>query len=415
VLNAHAPAPGDDERLAQIERLTDPALAELPLDALLLELLDRTRESLAVDTVAVLLVDEPRGQLIARAARGLEREVELGVRVPLGDGFAGRVAAEHVPIFIADLEQADVANPILRQAGLRSLLGVPMVAEGSTVGVLHVGTLTPRRFTADDATLLQLAATLTTPAIERARLNETLERERRDADAFQRSMGPSSVPDIVGLDIAARYVPAGDEIGGDWFDVLELPSGLVAVVVGDVAGHGLTAAVVMSELRIGLRAYALEGHPPRDALERLDRFLRVRDEPPMATVLYAVVDPGTGTMRFGNAGHLPPVILSASGNTRVLRVPAAPPLGTLTVPAYPDVTATLASGDMMLMYTDGLIERRGERLDDGLERLCAAAAAAVVASAENVCANVLATLAPAGGFRDDVALVAVARSTRAAA
>ena len=409
-----APTP-DDVRLAQISRLTDPAVTALPLEALLEELLDRTRETLAVDTVTVLLVDAPRRRLIARAARGLEREVELGVTIPLGDGFAGRVAAEHVPIFIADLDRADVINPILRQAGLRSLLGVPMIAEGDAIGVLHVGTLAPRRFTDDDAALLQLAATLATPAVEQARLRETLERERGDTLALQRVLRPERTPRLPGLEAAARYLPADAEIGGDWYDLFGLPGGLVGVAVGDVAGHGLAAAVVMSHLRIGLRAYAVEGHSPARTVARLDRLLRTQSDPQMATVLYAVLDPTTGHLRLTSAGHVPPVVVSRAADATLLTVPPAPPLGTVTVSAYPETTTALGDDDLVLLYTDGLIERRGESIDDGFARLCAAATGAAVASAENLCTQVLATVAPPDGFADDVVLLAVGRGERQAA
>ncbi len=139
-------------------RLTDPVLSELPLEALLDELLVRVQEALAVDTVAILLLDVASQQLVARAAKGIEEEVERGVRIPLGQGFAGRIAAERVPIFIAEVDHADVLNPILREKGIESLLGVPMIVEGELIGVLHVGSLQPRTFGQDDLAVLQMAA-----------------------------------------------------------------------------------------------------------------------------------------------------------------------------------------------------------------------------------------------------------------
>src|SRR5262245_19507350 len=162
-------------------RLTDPLLAELTLEPLLNELLERTREILSVDTVAVLLIDETETELVARAARGIEEEVKQGVRIPIGQGFAGRIAAERTPIFIADVAHADILNPILREVGIRSLLGVPLIVEGKAIGVLHVGTLTPRAFSEDDVALLQLAGARAAPAIERARLFDALDREHQNA------------------------------------------------------------------------------------------------------------------------------------------------------------------------------------------------------------------------------------------
>ena len=135
-----------DEQVRRSYRFSDPALSELPLDQLLDELLDRVQEALDVDTVAILLLDEEAGELVARAAKGIEEEVERGVRIPLGQGFAGRIAGERVAIFIADVDHADILNPILREKGIRSLLGVPLIVEGNLIGVMHVGSLHPRTF-----------------------------------------------------------------------------------------------------------------------------------------------------------------------------------------------------------------------------------------------------------------------------
>src|SRR4051812_26060264 len=143
----------DADRLRRLQALTDAALAHLELGALLDTLLLRTREILEVDTCAVLLLDEETNELVARAAVGIEEEVEQGVRVPVGRGFAGRVAADRRPIAIPDVDHADVLNPILREKGIRSLLGVPLLVEGSVLGVLHVGSLTPRDFTGHDRDL----------------------------------------------------------------------------------------------------------------------------------------------------------------------------------------------------------------------------------------------------------------------
>src|SRR5437764_5020412 len=135
-----------EDRLRQLQALTDAALAHLELDALLAALLARTREILDVDTCAVLLLDPGANELVARAAVGIEEEVEQGVRIPVGKGFAGRIAANRRPVILDDVDHADVLNPLLRQKGIKSMLGVPLVAAGEATGVLHVGALTPRRF-----------------------------------------------------------------------------------------------------------------------------------------------------------------------------------------------------------------------------------------------------------------------------
>jgi signal transduction histidine kinase len=162
----------DAEQLRRLQLVTDAALAPLQLDELLAELLSRIREILETDTCAVLLLDEERGELVARAAVGLEEEVEQGVRIPLGKGFAGRVAAERRPILLPDVDHADVLNPILRDKGIKTLLGVPLIAHDDAIGVLHVGTLKPRRFEQSDIDLLQLVADRLATAIERTRAHE---------------------------------------------------------------------------------------------------------------------------------------------------------------------------------------------------------------------------------------------------
>ena len=203
------------EQLRDLVRMSDPALSELEFDRLLDELLVRVKGLLGVDTAAILLYDHPTNELVARAAKGIEEEVEQGVRIPVGRGFAGRIAKERVAIFIADVDHADIMNPILRQKGIRSLIGVPLIVEGDLIGVLHVGSLVPRTFDLRDLSVLELAAARAAPAIERGRLLLALEREHRNAVMMQRSLLPGKLGRIAGVTLSARYLPARDEVGGD--------------------------------------------------------------------------------------------------------------------------------------------------------------------------------------------------------
>jgi K+-sensing histidine kinase KdpD len=172
------PTPGDAERLRRLQLVTDAALAHLDLDELLAELLARIRDALETDSAAVLMLDETRNELVARAAVGLEEAVEQGVRIPVGAGFAGQVAAERRPLVLDDVDHADVLNPILREKGIKSMLGVPLVVTDRVLGVLHVGTLSPRTFTSEDVDLLEVVANTASIAIEHARLFAA-EREAR--------------------------------------------------------------------------------------------------------------------------------------------------------------------------------------------------------------------------------------------
>jgi serine phosphatase RsbU (regulator of sigma subunit)/anti-sigma regulatory factor (Ser/Thr protein kinase) len=385
--------------------LADPALSELRLDALLNELLLRIRTILGVDTAAILLLDPDSGELVARAAAGLEEEVRQGVRIPLGKGFAGRVAAERVAIFVPDVGHADVLNPILREAGVRSLLGVPLVAEGELVGVLHVGTLHPREFAQRDSAVLEMAAARAAPAIERARVFDALEREHRAAVGLQRSLLPGRLPDFVDVEVAVRYLPAVDEVGGDWYDVIPLEQGLIGVAIGDVTGHGVRAAALMGQLRAGMRAYALEGHPPASVLELLNRLLTSGFERGMATAAYGVFCTDTGILRLAAAGHPPPLVLAAGG-ARFEEADPDPPLGARQASTYREREIRVQPGEVVLLYTDGLIEARRERLDVGMRRLLAAAEAAGPVPAA-LCGAVVDEILGRRAPDDDVAVLAL--------
>ena len=173
------------DRLERLQAVTDAALAHLEVEELLRVLLPRIRDILGADTCAVLLLDEETDELVARAAVGIEEEVEAGVRIPVGGGFAGRVAAGKRPVVLDDIDEADVLNPILREKGIKSMLGVPLLVAGGVIGVLHVGTLHRRRFDADDVDLLQLAADRAAVALEHARLFEAERRARRRIEHVQ--------------------------------------------------------------------------------------------------------------------------------------------------------------------------------------------------------------------------------------
>jgi serine phosphatase RsbU (regulator of sigma subunit)/anti-sigma regulatory factor (Ser/Thr protein kinase) len=269
-----------------------------------------------------------------------------------------------------------------------------------------VGSLTPREFTDQDAVILQLAAARAAPALERARLFDALEREHNAAVGLQRSLLPHRLPSIVGAPVAARYLPARDEVGGDWYDVMPLHRGLVGLAIGDVSGHGIRAAALMGEVRAALRAYAYEGHAASDVLQRLDRLMGATRERGMATAAYGIFDPDTGSFRYSLAGHPPPLVVSADGEARLLAgEPPAPPLGSVPYAGYTDHETTLVGGDILLLYTDGLIERRGERLREGLDRLVATAAGATTAG--GLCDQLARELLPEGGAADDVAMVAL--------
>jgi len=233
------------------------------------------------------------------------------------------------------------------------------------------------------------------------------EAEHRIAETLQRSLLPERLPDIPGVVLAARYAPAGAEmqIGGDWYDVVQLPTGSVGLAIGDVAGHGLRAASVMGQLRMALRAYAMEEESPAAVVARVDQLVHRLGLTHMATLAYLVFDPDSGSVRFANAGHPPPLVISESGEAAYVSEALAPPLGADFPGRFEEGSFELAPGSTVLLFTDGLVERRGGSITDGLARL-AAEAARGADDLDALCDRLLEALV-GGHAEDDVALVAM--------
>ncbi|HEX3511000.1 MAG TPA: SpoIIE family protein phosphatase [Solirubrobacteraceae bacterium] len=361
----------DPARLEHIRRIADSALSYLSLEDALSELLDRIRSALEADTAAILLLDEDRNVLLARAARGLEEEVRQGVQVPLHRGFAGRVAAENRPIVIEDMSHADVVNPILRQRGIRSMLGVPLRIEGRVIGVMHIGTLHQRIFNDADTTLLQLAADRAALAIDDGRLTE----QRSVTEIMQRTLLPEALPEVPGVRFSAKYLPAGTGfgVGGDWYDIFHLANGKLAFVIGDVVGRGVLAASVMAEVRTALRAYLVEGHDLGDTMALLNDLLVSMGRHRGATAAVLALDLEAQELELVLAGHPPPVVVAPNGEPSFLEAPAGIPIGIVAGEEYEPVRRPLPAGSALLLYTDGLIERPGEPLEACMDRVLAAA------------------------------------------
>ncbi|MEV1073801.1 PP2C family protein-serine/threonine phosphatase [Micromonospora parva] len=393
----------NDERLRRIEAITDAALSGLNIAELLDELLERIRDLLKVDTATILLLDDHTGELVATAAKGLEEEVRRGFRIRVGRGFAGRVAATRAPVMIYDVGPDDVVNPILLVKGIRVLLGVPMLVNGNLVGVLHVGSLTLRRFGPDDVQLLQLVADRASLAGQaRAQVLD-----RQAALALQHSLLPGRLPDVPGLDLAARYIPGHDlGIGGDWYDVFTLPSGWLGAVIGDVSGHGLPSAVVMGRIRSALRAYALDSDDPAQALTSLDRKIHHFEAGTLTTAVYALITPDRTRVHVSSAGHLPPLLAVPDQPSVPVSLAVDRPLG-VGRPASNRRTTVLdlPPGAALVFYTDGLVERRSEVIDTGIERL---ADAVRPGPAEALCDHIMATTAEEHP-NDDIALLVIRR------
>jgi PAS domain S-box-containing protein len=376
-------ARAEAERVADLvggmQALVDAALAHRSLDQILRELVAQVRGVLDADSASIYLSDESGRLTVGAAAPG---------DLPDDERFAG---------LVAESREATLARD-------DSLIGVPLLAEDEVTGVLVAGVDPPRGFSGEDLTLLRLAAERVGLAIAHARVYE---REHRIAETLQRSLLPDRLPHLPGLEVAARYLPAAAEaeVGGDWYDVIPIAGGAVGLVMGDVAGKGLAGASMVGRLRSALRAYALEGHDAGRVVERLNRLLWTEaDQSQMATMLYAIVDPAAGVVRWVNAGHPPPLVL-ADDEVSFLQGDASVPLGVLPFPTYAEVSAPLAPGSGLLLYTDGLIERPGEHLDEGLAELAARVREARADDPQALLDHLLDSLVPAGGAPDDVALL----------
>ena len=406
-MTVQASAHFGDDAIARIASVTDSNLANMSVEDLLVELLDRVVDLLKVDTCAVLLVDPSSQQLVATAARGIEEEVRQGFRVPIGDGFAGRIAADGRPLIIERVDYRTVRNPLFREKGVRSLLGVPMVAEGTVVGVLHVGSRARRKFSEEEANLLQLVADRAALATQ-SRMSDI---DRAAAVALQRSLQPATLPVLPGLDLAARYITGAGGVGGDWYDVFPLPSGSLCLVIGDVVGRGLRAAVVMGRLRSALRAYALETEDPADILARLDRKTQHFEPDMMATVICAIIEPSLHRLHLSVAGHPAPILAIPRQEVALADVKADLPIGVVLGPERHTTTLDFPRGAVMCLYTDGLVERRGCPVDAGTELL---RQSVVPGPAERVCTAIMRALVGNTATHDDIALLTVRREFRRA-
>ncbi|MCX3288839.1 SpoIIE family protein phosphatase [Streptomyces sp. NEAU-H22] len=257
------------------------------------------------------------------------------------------------------------AAQALHEAGAHSYLALPLVARGKVLGTLSLyRTVNERPFDDRDQVLASELAARAAICIDNARLYG---RERGTALTLQRSLLPSTPAQQEGLDIAARYRPALSEVGGDWYDVLPLGPGRTGLVVGDVMGKGVQAAAIMGQLSTATRALARLDLPPADLLRHLDDIAGSLGDA-IATCVYAVCDLRRGTCELSSAGHLPPVLAAADGRAELVEVPGGVPLGVGGVD-FGTVEVELAPGSLLALYTDGLVENRGEPIDTGLDTL----------------------------------------------
>jgi PAS domain S-box-containing protein len=399
---ARAEAEAVATTIGKLQQVTEAALEHLELRDLLDVLVERLGEVFGADIVRILLQDRDDELLYTLGAASGLGAAEPGVPVELGD-MLSEVVATNRPLTLQELPEGAGLDPMMAAAGVRAIMASPLVIKGRLAGVVEVAMHAPRPFTLEDESLLILMADRAGLAIEHAR---AYEREVSNVELLQRSLLPDRLPDLAGIQIAARYMPGGADVGGDWYDAIPLGGGRVGVAMGDVVGHGIGAASLMGQLRHATRAYALEGHSPAGVLDRLDRLVRSLDGGQMATLLYLVVEPDHGTINYASAGHVPPLAIGPSGEAEYLASAPNPPLGVFESESHKEMSAELAPGSTIVLYTDGLVEERGVSIDQGLDAL-RLAAAQDVCHPDELCDRLVQAMLAIHPANDDIAVLAL--------
>jgi len=324
-------------------------------------------------------------------------------------------------VALTDPAQAEIALPAF-EASFYELVSAQAVAT-SELSLEAEGTKDRAERTTDSvhhrillAAILALAVLLAlTYLLNRMSksLAQLVTHQRGVAETLQQSLLPDRLPALAGTQLAARYLPSGTgvDVGGDWYDVIALPGGDVGLVMGDVVGHDLRAAAVMGQVRNALRAYALEGLSPATVMERLNDFVRQVDPDEMATCVFAVFSPEVSTLLVSNAGHYPPLLIDPDGRSGFLEEAPCPPIGGLEAVTYSETLYHVVPESIVLFFTDGLIERRGEAIEVGLEQLQRTVEDAP-RDLNDLCDYVLAQFFDARPPVDDVALLALSTQAR---
>jgi CHASE1-domain containing sensor protein len=398
-----------EARASTLERLASRLARALSSEEVGDVLLDGTHALTGASSGAVVLRSSSGDQLELVAASGYDEAHRARLaRVPLPSApilsraLAGG-GAEYLPSPLAWRSDESLARFV--ESGMAAAV-IPLVAGEEVPGLLVVCQPAVRTFDAEERSLLESIGAMAGRALVRSLRYDA---EHAASVAFQRASLPAVLPEVEGVSAAARYRPATSTsaVGGDWYDVVPLGDGRVAVVVGDVVGHGVTAAAAMGHLRSGVRVLASALPEPADLLPAITAEVASLPDAFGATMAYGVVDPATGTFRHVLAGHLPPLVLRRAGGAELVPTPPWPPLG-IDPGEPPDVAVVhLEPGDTVLLYTDGVVERRGESLDVGLERLRDAAAGLVGHDPDQLCDALLAALVPGDDQPDDIAVVAL--------
>lgn len=407
------------QRLATLQRITDRAARLQRVTAALASA--RTPEDVAEVVVSegVSALGAAGGSLLVPAEDGEHLAVPgaVGYGAQLVDALreerldaplpAATALRTGEPVWLESQYERDRQFPALRgfEGRTVSMCAVPLIVGDSTLGALRFSFGVRRLFDEDERSFVLALAAQTAQNLLRTR---TYAAERQASLNLQRALLPEGTPDIPGWDIAAFYSPAGDqEAGGDFYDVLPLDGGQVVAVVGDVMGRGIEAAAAMAQIRTMIRAYAVLDPDPISVFDNVDRFFEQSGLSQLVTVLYFLIDTAHGTIDVGNAGHLPPILVDRSGS-RTVPTPIGTPFGVSGL-LRENSRITLAPGTTLVVVTDGLVERRGEDIDQGIERVLQATAEGTTLSATALVQRLLRSGIRSELQDDDVTVLAMRR------
>lgn len=408
------------ERLAVLQRTTDRAARLQQVTAALARA--RTPEDVAAVVVSegvdalgatggsMLLPASDGEHVVVPGAVGYGEELvdalrEERLEAPLPAATALRTGEA---VWLESQEERDRAFPALRgfEATTVAMCAVPLTVGGRTLGALRFSFSSRRLFDDDERAFVLALAAQTAHTLERT---ERYAAERAASLELQRALLPYEAPTIPGFDVATHYSPAdGQEAGGDFYDVIQLPDGHCLAVVGDVMGRGLEAAAAMGQVRTMIRSYAVDDSDPAAVFRKVDSYFAAFDLEQLVTVLYFLVEPTTGRITIGNAGHLPPLLVDANG-ARLVRTIVGPPFG-VGLPDRQTVTVTLAPGASLIAVTDGLVERRDADIDTGIQLVLEAAGDAAPATAAKLLHRITNAAAAGHDHDDDVTALVLQRN-----
>lgn len=408
-------------RLERLQALTAALASALSTEDVLAAIMEFGAAAAGADGVVVRLADSSATDALSAGTpapvAGLADARSAG-DTPLAAALRARG-----PEFFATREELEGRYPdACRTVGtdrpyLAAAVPLRISADAAPLGVLGTVCRHGRELAPDGRVTAGIVASLCAQALERARLHD---QERRFAETLQRALLPERLPEFGGIDVAVRYMPASETVavGGDWYDVIALEGHLLGLVVGDVAGHGPGAATAMAQVRNALRALATTAASPADALSALNAYLCAQLPDEMATVVFVLVDRAAGVVRYANAGHLPPLLLPGEARPVYLQEGLGPPVGVEPGTRYRNSTVAIGPTSSIVIYTDGLVERRDEPIDLGLRRLARAVGGGPAEpgpGAEQLCEQVVDRLVGGVALTDDAVVVVADLAARLAA